>query len=277
VRRIKCGCTGFKEREAQSSRHAGALWRCVEADVRPVWYEGGPSGFCECGCGERTQIIKHTCVAKGYFRGQHYRFKQGHSDNKLSRPEGKLVVAGDTRRILIPMFPLSDGRTTIVDESDYHLVSDYRWNTLKQFIKNRGWVYYARSSKFIPDPDRATGYRQVLVLLHRIVMDAPDYLTVDHIDGDGLNNTRSNLRLATDSQNGGNMRVVKSSSGFKGVSWNGTSWVASFVGGHIGSYKDKIAAARAYDKAAIKYFGEFAATNESLGLFREEYIRQHSV
>jgi hypothetical protein len=102
---------------------------------------------------------------------------------------------------------------------------------LKQFIKKRGWVYYARTNFYPSGVYHSEGGRQSNILMHRLIMGAPDRLTVDHIDGDGLNNTRSNLRLATDSQNGGNMRVVKSSSGFKGVSWNGTSWVASFTGG----------------------------------------------
>lgn len=88
---------------------------------------------------------------------------------------------------------------------------------------------------------------------------------VDHIDGDGLNNTRSNLRLATQSQNMGNQgRSIANTSGFKGVSWHKGrgKWQAQIKVGRvnkwIGCYDDPAEAHAAYMTAACELFGEFA-------------------
>ena len=113
--------------------------------------------------------------------------------------------------------------------------------------------------------------KQKTVLLHRVILERMldrDLLTdehVDHKDGNGLNNTRDNLRLATREQNMANSRKRSdNTSGFKGVCWYEQSgkWRAYImVGGkkmHLGYFTSKEAAYAAYCTAAEKYHGEFA-------------------
>jgi hypothetical protein len=112
--------------------------------------------------------------------------------------------------------------------------------------------------------------------MHRFIMNAkPDEL-FDHIDGNGLNNQKGNLRLATPQQNSWNSRVPRiagKSSRFKGVSGYGFTWTASITfhgtATNLGRFSSQEAAARAYDKAAIECFGEFAKTNEMMGLYEK--------
>jgi hypothetical protein len=102
--------------------------------------------------------------------------------------------------------------------------------------------------------------------MHNLVL--PDVKKPDHRDGDGLNNTRANLRSATRSQNAMNRRKQKgTSSRFKGVSWNKREqkWKVKIMFNcrviNLGSFDSEKAAARTYDAAAKKYFGEFAKLN----------------
>jgi hypothetical protein len=94
-------------------------------------------------------------------------------------------------------------------------------------------------------------------------------LVIDHINGDGLDNRRANLRLATVAQNAWNSKKRNSRSGYKGV-WFARDkglWRAAIVYHgrriHLGYFKDKISDAKAYDTAARKYYGEFAKPNFS--------------
>jgi len=98
-------------------------------------------------------------------------------------------------------------------------------------------------------------------------MAAPNHLFVDHIDHNGLNNRRSNLRLCTLAQNNRNMVSRTGSSKYKGVCWHGGTkkWNAKIRLNrkcyHIGLFTDEIAAAKAYDKKAKELHGQFACLN----------------
>lgn len=107
--------------------------------------------------------------------------------------------------------------------------------------------------------------------MHRLILGAskgdPD---VDHVDGDGMNNRRSNLRVASRSQNMGNQRTRcgAKTSRFKGVSLlpNGRWHAQIKVNGKtkfLGAYAEETDAATAYDRAARAAFGEFARTNDA--------------
>ena len=106
--------------------------------------------------------------------------------------------------------------------------------------------------------------------MHREVIHPPGYLFVDHINHNGLDNRKANLRPATRSQNSFNRLIIirkDLSSKYKGVTWGKYKkmWQARIgIYGkrkHIGFFKDEVQAAMAYDKAAKKYHGEFASLN----------------
>jgi hypothetical protein len=106
------------------------------------------------------------------------------------------------------------------------------------------------------------------MLLPRYIMNAPDDMEVDHIDGNRLNNQRSNLRLATSSQNKINRGPRSDNkSGYKGVSWHKqrNKWTARImVNGfykHLGLFDEIENAVEAYNQAATKYYGSFAWLN----------------
>lgn len=139
----------------------------------------------------------------------------------------------------------------LVDERDFPTVSGMQWYA----SKTAGHVYAATRSPTY------TG------LLHRLIMKAaPDQL-VDHISLDGLDNRRSNLRIANKAGNGGNMRKHRGLSRFKGVYFNKRKGLwhahiqANSVAHSLGYHFREEDAALAYDEAARRLFGEFARVN----------------
>jgi hypothetical protein len=157
---------------------------------------------------------------------------------------------------------MAAGRVALVDDGDYELVMQYRWRVLQQSRgpgrKTSG--PYAIAS--LPRP--GDGSREKAVFMHVLIM---GFTGIDHANGNGLDNQRSNLRAATGSQNKANNGRYFGSSGFKGVYWRERDkrWHAQIrVGGKgitIGYFHDEVVAARAYDDAAREAFGEFARTN----------------
>jgi hypothetical protein len=117
------------------------------------------------------------------------------------------------------------------------------------------------------------------VYLHKLL--CPDWDEVDHEDGDGLNNCRSNLRDGAGFRNKGNtgMRSTNTS-GFKGVSRKGNSgWQARITVNSemvcLGTYDTPEGAADAYDRAAVRHFGEYAKTNAMMGQVAAEDVRSY--
>jgi hypothetical protein len=150
--------------------------------------------------------------------------------------------------------PLTKGYEAIIDAADVPLVEGVNWFAVVQLSA----VYAQRSAR------RVNGKRKA-VLLHRVIMDAPDGLEVDHVNGDGLDNRRSNLRLATRSENQHNRRVQNNNtSGFKGVSWHkrDLKWYARIgLDGRrklLGFFDTPEAAYAAYVEASTRLHGDFA-------------------
>lgn len=149
---------------------------------------------------------------------------------------------------------LTQGYEAVIDVADVPLVAAWNWYA----IKDGNTVYAQRS-------DSISGRRTVR--MHRVLMGEPDGLLVDHWDGDGLKNTRSNLRLATYQQNVHNARISKSNtSGFKGVSWRKANgkWHAQIrVNGrqrNLGYFPTPESAHAAYCNASASLRGEFGRT-----------------
>lgn len=159
------------------------------------------------------------------------------------------------------LIPLTKGKFAIVDAADYHLVSQYRWRA-----REKRRTFYA-----LAEFNDASG-KQIHLRMHRVILGITDpKVFCDHRDGDGLNNRRSNLRQCTDTQNKQNSRrrIGNLTSRFRGVSLKRESgrWRAAIGGGakrtklYLGTFKSEEEAARVYDAAALKHFGEFARLN----------------
>jgi len=151
---------------------------------------------------------------------------------------------------------LNHGKVTFVDDEDFEWLNQWKWHAKKY---HRTW--YAQRGGFINN-------RQMTIFMHREILKTPLGKETDHKDGDGLNNQRENLRPATKAQNRQNQRPQEGcTSGFKGVHWDRGSnkWRTHIkIKGkqiHLGVFLSEIDAAKAYDRAAYRYFGEFARTN----------------
>lgn len=141
----------------------------------------------------------------------------------------------------------------LIDASDYEKVKGIKW-----FKNSNGYVaksLYVGNGKW-------EGLK-----LHRMIMDAPKGVLVDHINRNRLDNRRSNLRLATPLENTRNTSLAKNNTtGYKGVSERKGKYEAHIridgVLQHLGNYDNKEDAAKAYNVMAEKHFGEFAALND---------------
>ena len=134
-----------------------------------------------------------------------------------------------------------------IDDEDFERIANHNWWLLK------GGYAYSQTCK--------NGKRTTL-LMHRLVTQAPKGVEVDHINGNVLDNRKANLRLCSRSQNCSHRRSFGK---LKGLYWSKNAWQAQIKNDkqhvYLGRYKDKIEAARAYDKAALELFGSFANIN----------------
>jgi hypothetical protein len=149
--------------------------------------------------------------------------------------------------------PLSRGKVALVSDHHYEELNQFKWYC----ITTHGIDYAFRRDK---------SRRQIG--MHNQIMSPPTGFIADHKNGDGLNNTDENLRLASDTQNSANQKLRKDSqTGFKGVSIDKRSGIyrarirVNKQEYHLGSFRSVENAARAYDIAAREHFGEFARVN----------------
>ena len=154
---------------------------------------------------------------------------------------------------------LTKGKFAIVDAEDYDRLMRHKWTAVCF-----GGRFYAQRN--------GGGYS---IMMHREIMHAPKGMVVDHINGNGLDNRKCNLRICTQSQNILNSRPRGGSSRFKGVYYDKTrNKYVAFVWEnrrpvHIGRYEDEIEAARARDYRAVEIGGLYVWLN-----FPEEWPKE---
>jgi len=150
------------------------------------------------------------------------------------------------------LIPLTRGTYAIVDTDNLRGLNLYRWLCSHKIGTN-----YARRFE-----------KGRTIYMHREIMNAPDGMEVDHINRNGLDNRRENLRLCTKAQNQQNSKKRRGKSSiFKGVSWDKKrrKWRVEITVNKkrimIGRFPSEMKAAEAYDVEALYYFGEFAKPN----------------
>jgi hypothetical protein len=155
--------------------------------------------------------------------------------------------------------PLTKGQFVLVDEEDYKNLNQFKWYC----------SFYGYAVRNIHVYPGQSGWRPTM--MHRIILGLSRYdkRVIDHINGNKLDNRKENLRICTQAQNAMNARrAITNKSGFKGVSWDKQrgKWKAYLSIKNkqklLGRFIDKVNAAKAYNKAAKYYRGEFASLND---------------
>lgn len=146
---------------------------------------------------------------------------------------------------------MSSDKYAIVDLSDYPMLSKYTWSVSKG--RNTYYAITWKGNKF--------------VRMHSLLMNPKERRVVDHINGDGLDNRRKNLRVCTYSENAMNSKVKSSNkSGFKGVYWSNQmgKWAAQitvmYKTKHLGYFSKIKEAINKRKEAELDFFGEYAKT-----------------
>ena len=153
---------------------------------------------------------------------------------------------------MVKKIPLTQDKFALVDDADFDELNQYKW-----YASFTHGIWYVQRSEYING-------KQKNIKMHRQIMDFPSSKDIDHINHDGLDNRRYNLRVCNHSKNMKNRYMQKNNtSGLIGVSWNKRikKWHAQ-IGNenkniHIGYFENKEEANRAYNKKAIELFGEY--------------------
>lgn len=152
--------------------------------------------------------------------------------------------------------PLTQGKVAIIDAVDWDLVKDFKWHTQKNHLCSYAIANIKRNGK------------RTTIGMHQILMGTYSKMHVDHINNDGLDNRRNNLRVCTVSQNRANSKThLNNTSGYRGVSFkkNTNRWKSQIRINKklydLGEFDLKEDAARVYDIISREWYGEYATLN----------------
>ena len=150
---------------------------------------------------------------------------------------------------------LTQNKVALVDDENFEYLNQFKWYTARN-----GRTWYARRHA-----SRING-KQKLIQMHRIIINAPKHLQVDHVNGDGLDNRKENLRLCTHQENHFNIKNTHKNNKLrtKGITWHKTikkfraQIMINKKAIHLGYFNVMGDADSAYRIAEEKYFGKFA-------------------
>lgn len=184
-------------------------------------------------------------------------YKKLRKDEVLRLPEDLMLPEG------VKAIPISRNKYTLVDEEDYDFLTQWKWT---------GHTYISRKE-----------VGRDAIYMHRVVMDCPSHLEVDHKNGCKWDNRKANLRVCTRAENSRNRgkSIVRD---YKGVYWNqrARKWSASIKVDrklvYLGLHQTKAEAALAYNEAALKYHKKFARLNnlEGMDLIKAENANERA-
>jgi hypothetical protein len=217
--------------------------------LRVLKYMGNSKWLCKCSCLEQNEII---------VGGRFLRDSRTKSCGCLHRE----IVSQQSKKLLRKIWepieidehtygvPLSKGLLSLIDKEDFDKIKNYGWYARFDRV---GKTYYA-----------VTRTHGTNIIMHRLILNAPNSLVIDHTDHNGLNNRKSNIRICTQSQNCMNKKVQSNNtSGYRGVSFHKkkNKYQATIMDNrkqiYLGAFNTAIEASEAYQAAAKKLFGEF--------------------
>jgi len=201
--------------------------------------------ICQVDCCDSPRYALGYCI-RHY--GQHYR--HGFILKRTRFDPNEFIIEGDICRIKLYDRRGNETGEAIVDGEDYEKINGKKWHRC-----TNGYVAYIDGRKWIS--------------LHSVILETSEDEVIDHINRDGLDCRKANLRVCAHHQNCWNQGLRKNNvSGAKGVCWYKQTkrWVVRIRHKnkrvHLGYFKNKADAVEAYNKAALKYHGEFVALNK---------------